>query len=119
MVMLSIAASLVLFCQLPTKDIVKSHVFTSGIQAVISILGITWLGDTFIAANKTALLSVAQQHIMAAPWKFGLLLFFMSMLLVSQAATVRAIMPLGITLGLPGTTLLAALPAVSGVFFHT
>ena len=41
----------------------------------------------------------------------------MSILLVSQAATIRAIMPLGIALGLPGAALLAALPAVNGVFF--
>jgi len=41
----------------------------------------------------------------------------MSILLVSQTATIRAILPLGIALGLPATALLAALPAVNGVFF--
>jgi len=41
----------------------------------------------------------------------------MSMILSSQAATIRAIMPLGMSLGLSATALLAALPAVNGLFF--
>ncbi len=115
--MLAIAALIVLVCKLNPKEIVKSNVFSSGIQAVIAILGISWLGDTFIAANKSEILAAVQTQITQAPWQFSLLLFVMSILLVSQTATIRAIMPLGIALGLPGTTLLAALPAVNGLFF--
>ena len=106
-----------ILCPLSPKSVVKSNVFLSGIQAVIAILGITWLGDTFIAAHKATILSAAQHRIMQAPWQFSLLLFVMSMFLVSQAATIRAVMPLGIVLGLPVSVLLAALPAVNGVFF--
>jgi anaerobic C4-dicarboxylate transporter DcuA len=115
--MLAIAALIVLVCKLNPKEIVKSNVFSSGIQAVIAILGISWLGDTFIAANKSEILAAVQTQITQAPWQFSLLLFVMSILLVSQTATIRAIMPLGIALGLPATTLLAALPAVNGLFF--
>ncbi|MHA7877975.1 MAG: anaerobic C4-dicarboxylate transporter family protein [Bacteroidota bacterium] len=116
-VMLATAAVIVLVCKLDPKKIVKSNVFTSGIQAVIAILGISWLGDTFIEANKAQILISVRAQIMQAPWQFSLLLFLMSILLVSQAATIRAIMPLGISLGLPGAALLASLPAVNGVFF--
>ena len=116
-VMLAVAALIVLVCSTNPKEIVKGNVFTSGIQAVIAILGISWLGDTFIEANKAEIVAAVQGQIMQAPWQFGLLLFLMSILLVSQAATIRAIMPLGISLGLSGPTLLAALPAVNGVFF--
>jgi anaerobic C4-dicarboxylate transporter DcuA len=117
MMMLSIAALIVLACTLHPKEIITSDVFSSGIQAVISILGISWLGDTFIEANKTEILALVQAQITQAPWQFSLLLFLMSILLVSQSATIRAIMPLGIALGLPTTALLAALPAVNGGFF--
>jgi len=116
-VMLAIAALIVLVCKLNPKEIVKSNVFSSGIQAVIAIMGISWLGDTFIAANKAEILAAVQAQITQAPWQFSLLLFLMSILLVSQTATIRAILPLGIALGLPATALLAALPAVNGVFF--
>jgi anaerobic C4-dicarboxylate transporter DcuA len=115
--MLAISALIVLLCKLNPKEIVKSNVFSSGIQAVIAILGISWLGDTFIAANKAEILAAVQAQITQAPWQFSLLLFLMSILLVSQTATIRAVMPLGIALGLPAPALLAALPAVNGLFF--
>ena len=115
--MLAIAALIVLICKLNPKEIVKSNVFISGIQAVIAILGISWLGDTFITANKTEILAAAQDRIMQAPWQFSIILFLMSIILASQSATIRAIMPLGISLGLPATALLAFLPAVNGLFF--
>ena len=41
----------------------------------------------------------------------------MSILLYSQAATVRAVMPLGIALGLSPMLLIALFPAVNGYFF--
>jgi anaerobic C4-dicarboxylate transporter DcuA len=115
--MLAMAALIVLVCKLDPKEIVKSNVFTSGIQAVIAILGISWLGDTFIAANKAEIMGAVQAQIIQSPWKFGIVLFLMSIILTSQSATIRAIIPLGIALGLPATALLACLPAVSGLFF--
>ena len=51
------------------------------------------------------------------PWLFALALFVMSILLYSQAATVRAIMPLGVALGLSPWMLIALFPAVNGYFF--
>ena len=51
------------------------------------------------------------------PWLFGIALFVMSILLYSQAATVRAIMPLGVALGLNPMLLIALFPAVNGYFF--
>lgn len=41
----------------------------------------------------------------------------MSILLYSQAATVRALMPLGIALGISPMILVALFPAVNGYFF--
>lgn len=41
----------------------------------------------------------------------------MSILLYSQAATVRALMPLGIALGISPWMLVALFPAVNGYFF--
>jgi len=45
------------------------------------------------------------------------LLFFASVLLFSQAATTRALMPLGISLGIAPPHLVAMWPAVNGYFF--
>jgi anaerobic C4-dicarboxylate transporter DcuA len=51
------------------------------------------------------------------PWLFGGALFVMSILLFSQAATVRAIVPLGVALGINPMMLIALFPAVNGYFF--
>lgn len=51
------------------------------------------------------------------PWLFGIALFVMSILLYSQAATVRAFMPLGLALGISPYLLIAMFPAVNGYFF--
>ena len=53
----------------------------------------------------------------AAPWTFAFGLFFASVLLYSQAATTRALMPLGIALGIPPQFLIAMFPSVNGYFF--
>jgi anaerobic C4-dicarboxylate transporter DcuA len=53
----------------------------------------------------------------AAPWTFALGLFVASMLLYSQAATARALMPLGLSLQIPAASLIGMFPAVNGYFF--
>jgi len=115
--MLSVAAIITLTCKIKATEITKASVFTSGIQAVVSILGISWLGDTFVNGNRVEIMELVQNQIINHPWQFGFILFFMSILLVSQTATLRALMPLGLALGIPATMLLAVTPAVNGVFF--
>jgi len=117
LLMLSIAAIMVLLCRLKPHEITKTNVFSAGIQAVICIMGISWLGDTFVNANQAKIMELVQNQIANHPWQFSFILFFMSILLVSQTATIRALIPLGLTLGIPAMTLLATIPAVNGVFF--
>jgi anaerobic C4-dicarboxylate transporter len=53
----------------------------------------------------------------AAAWTFSPGLFCASVLLYSQAATTRAVMPLGVALGVPPQFLIASFPSVNGYFF--
>lgn len=86
-------------------------------QAVIAIFGIAWMGDTFINGNMAALTGSIEGIVKEMPWLFALALFVMSILLYSQAATVRAIMPLGVALGISPMMLISLFPAVNGYFF--
>lgn len=95
----------------------QGSVFIAGMQAVIAIFGIAWMGDTFINGNITTLTESIKGVVTQMPWLFALALFVMSILLYSQAATVRAIMPLGVALGLSPYMLIALFPAVNGYFF--
>ena len=75
------------------------------------------MGDTFINGNIGVLTESIKGFVTQMPWLFGLALFVMSILLYSQAATVRAIMPLGIALGINPMMLIALFPTVNGYFF--
>ncbi len=95
----------------------QGSVFIAGMQAVIAIFGIAWMGDTFINGNMGDLVGPIKEIVTNMPWLFAVALFVMSILLYSQAATVRAIMPLGIALGMNPMMLIALFPAVNGYFF--
>lgn len=117
-VLMLTAAALILICT-KTDGIraAQGSVFSAGMQAVVAIFGIAWMGDTFIAGNMEALKGSIVDIVTQMPWLFGLALFVMSILLFSQAATIRSLLPLGIALGISPYMLIALFPAVNGYFF--
>ena len=84
-------------------------------NAMVSIFGIAWMATPFSTATrifKTHIAGLTQY-----PFLFAIALFIMSIMLFSQAATVRTLYPLGIGLGLSPLALVAMFPAVNGYFF--
>lgn len=115
--MLAAAAIILLLTKTSGAKAAHSSVFLAGMQAVVAIFGIAWMGDTFIAGNMTELKASIESVVTSMPWLFGVALFVMSILLFSQAATVRSLLPLGIALGISPYMLIALFPAVNGYFF--
>jgi anaerobic C4-dicarboxylate transporter DcuA len=116
-IMMVVAALILIFSKVNIDKVAKGNVFQAGMQAVIAIFGIAWMGDTFFSANMVFLSNSIKEIVTEMPWLFAFALFVLSILLYSQAATVRALMPLGIALGLPAPALIAMFPAVNGYFF--
>ena len=116
-VMLSLAALMLLTSKAPAAKIPKTEVAQAGLTAVIGIFGLAWLGDTFIKGNEKVIIGAIGDITSSYPITFALGLFFASVLLFSQAATTRALMPLGISLGIAPPHLIAMWPAVNGYFF--
>ncbi len=116
-IMLSIAALILIFGKVNVAKVGQGSVFSAGMQAVIAIFGIAWMGDTFFKGNMPFLESSLLSMVTAYPWLFAFALFILSILLYSQAATVRALVPFGIGLGLPAASIIAMFPAVNGYFF--
>lgn len=116
-VMLAVAAVILTVTKAPVSEVPKCKTCQSGVTAIIGILGLAWLGDTFINANREVIIGGLGDMAKAAPWSFSIGLFLASMLLYSQAATTRALMPLGISLGIPIPFLIGMFPAVNGYFF--
>lgn len=116
-IMMSIAAIMLLVTKVPVDDVPKTATLRAGVVAVIGIFGLAWLGDSFISANRAIIVPAIGNLATVAPWTFAFGLFFASVLLYSQAATTRALMPLGVTLGIPAPLLIGMFPAVNGYFF--
>ena len=115
--MMSIAALILIVGKAKVGDAVKGNIFGAGMNAMVSIFGIAWMGDTFFNGNieffKNGIADIVTQY----PFLFAIALFFMSIMLFSQAATVRTLYPLGIALGISPLALVAMFPAVNGYFF--
>lgn len=116
-IMMSVAALILVVGKANVHDAVKGNVFGAGMNAMVAIFGIAWMGDTFFNGNlaffKEHIANVVTQY----PFLFAIALFFMSIMLFSQAATVRTLYPLGIGLGIAPLALVAMFPAVNGYFF--
>ncbi len=115
--MMSVAAIMLLLTRVPVDEVPKTATLRAGVVAVIGIFGLAWLGDSFIAAHKDVIVPAIGDWAKVAPWTFAFGLFLASVLLYSQAATTRALMPLGIALGIPPQFLIAMFPSVNGYFF--
>jgi anaerobic C4-dicarboxylate transporter DcuA len=116
-VMMSVAAVLLIVTKVSVDEVPKTQTLRSGVVAVIGIFGLAWLGDSYIAANRDVIVPAIGRMTEAAPWTFTIGLFFASVLLYSQAATTRALMPLGMALGIQPQFLIGAFPSVNGYFF--
>lgn len=98
--MIAFAASfiMVVTCNVAPGKIAKSGVFTAGMTGVIAIFGIAWMTDTFFLAHKAEFIAMLGSTVQAYPWLFGIVLFGMSALLLSQGATTSSLMPIGLHL---------------------
>jgi anaerobic C4-dicarboxylate transporter-like protein len=117
MVMLAVAGTCMILFQAGAEAAVKGSIMKGGITAFVSILGVSWLGSSLFEGNRAAIVGGISGLIQQAPWVFALGLFVLSILLMSQAATVVTLMPVGVALGLSPWLLVGLYPAVNGYFF--
>jgi len=95
----------------------KGSIMRGGIMAVISIVGVSWLGSSFFEGNRPFIVSGLSDLIRHYPWMFAAGLFILSNLLFSAAATVVILMPLGLAMGMQSSHLIAFYLAGNSVFF--
>ena len=116
-VMLAAAGTIMLLFDVSPEAAVKSSVMKGGVVAFVSILGVSWMGSSFFEANRGEIVSGIAAMVAEHTWVFALGLFVLSILLMSQAATVVTLAPVAAAIGLPASTLIGVYPAVNGTFF--
>lgn len=121
--MLLVGALITILCNVKLGDIASTSVFKSGMVACICVLGVAWLGDTFVSGHTKEIKDFASQTISQYPALLAVVFFLAAMLLYSQAATAKAITPtvvaaLGISAANPDNAymLVASFAAVSALF---
>jgi anaerobic C4-dicarboxylate transporter DcuA len=117
MIMLAAAGLIILFANTTASQVTKASLFASAGQATIAVFGVVWMSGSFMDHNFVVIKETLGELVNNYPWLFALALFVLSILLFSQAATTKALMPLGLTLGLSPAFLLGIFPAVNGHFF--
>ena len=117
MIMLAATGMIILFAKTTASQITKASLFSSAGQATIAVFGVVWMSATFMNNNYALIKDSLGQIVTSYPWLFAVALFIMSILLFSQAATTKALMPLGLALGLSPAYMVGIFPAVNGHFF--
>jgi anaerobic C4-dicarboxylate transporter DcuA len=117
MIMLGATGLIILFANTTASQVTKASLFSSAGQATIAVFGVVWMSGTFMEHNYEAIKTTLGDIVTNYPWLFALALFTLSILLFSQAATTKALMPLGLSLGMAPAYLVGIFPAVNGHFF--
>ena len=114
--MLGAAAVIVMVTKIDSSKITTMSTFRSGMTACVCVLGVAWLGSTFVHGHVGEIKDVAGTLLADHPWMLSLVLFFASMLLYSQGATTVALMPAALAIGVAPLTAIASFAAVSALF---
>jgi anaerobic C4-dicarboxylate transporter DcuA len=117
MIMLAAAGLIILFANTTAAKVTKASLFASAGQATIAVFGVVWMSSTFMDNNFETIKNTLGSVVATYPWSFAVALFLLSMLLYSQASTAKALMPLGLSLGLSPAYLIGIFPACNGHFF--
>jgi anaerobic C4-dicarboxylate transporter DcuA len=116
-VMIAVAGLTMILFKASPEGTLKGTIMRSGLTAIISILGVSWLGSSFFEGNRNYIVAHVSSLVQLYPMAFAAGMFLLSTLLFSQAATVSLLMPVGLALGLPVHLLVGFYPASNGLFF--
>lgn len=114
--MFAAALAIKIFCKIDLGKVADQATFKGGMSAAICILGVAWLGNTFVNSNMDVIKSVGSGVIQSAPWLLAVVLFFASALLYSQGATSATFMPVAAAMNVSGAVMVASFPAVTGLY---
>lgn len=117
LLMLAASAVILLLCKVDPKYAIRGSIFENGMLAVVVIYGVAWLADTYFCNYEGEIQSTLGEFIIQYPWTISFVLFFFSVIVNSQGATVASVVPLAYSMGVPGWIILGVLPATYGYFF--
>lgn len=114
--MLTAATIIIATTKSNAAEVLNTSTFKSGMSAAVCVLGVAWLGTTFVNHHVDGLKLLVGDLLSDYPWTLAVMLFFASMLLYSQAATAKVLFPVALAIGVSPSALVACFGAVSVMF---
>lgn len=115
-VMMAVALCITAFCRVNVHKIPATSVFKTGMTSCICILGVAWLGSTFMDSNQAWLKQFASAWLLDSPVLMAAIIMLASSFLYSQAAATKILFPVALAIGVAPATLVACFPATAALF---
>ncbi|MFB9055974.1 anaerobic C4-dicarboxylate transporter [Mariniflexile ostreae] len=116
LITLAASAAMMLITKTSAVTVTQVSLFSSMASATISVFGVVWMASTFMENNSEVIKESLGSIVNAHPWTFAIALFALGIIMFSQAATVKTLIPLGIALGLSPLVLIASFPTVNSFY---
>jgi anaerobic C4-dicarboxylate transporter DcuA/anaerobic C4-dicarboxylate transporter DcuB len=117
MIMGAVGAIILLLPGVKGGDVAKQPTFAAGMTGAIALFGLAWLADTFIQGHQQDIVDALSSVVQEYQVLFALALFLVAALTTSQSSATRAIVPIGLSLGLSASVITAMWPSVMGMYF--
>eukprot|EP01057_Protomagalhaensia_wolfi_P005978 Protomagalhaensia_wolfi_Nauph_80__5977@NODE_805_length_1984_cov_9_295630_g604_i0_p1_GENE_NODE_805_length_1984_cov_9_295630_g604_i0NODE_805_length_1984_cov_9_295630_g604_i0_p1_ORF_typecomplete_len521_score125_13DcuA_DcuB/PF03605_14/3_6e82DcuA_DcuB/PF03605_14/2_1e39MatC_N/PF07158_11/1_7e05MatC_N/PF07158_11/4_1e03MatC_N/PF07158_11/1_9e03MatC_N/PF07158_11/9e03CitMHS/PF03600_16/0_0072DUF4774/PF15999_5/1_4e02DUF4774/PF15999_5/38DcuC/PF03606_15/0_0054DcuC/PF03606_15/5_1e03_NODE_805_length_1984_cov_9_29 len=114
--MLTAGLVICVVCKNETAKVVQQPTFRTGMTAVVCVIGVAWMGDTFVVYYTPDITRIAGDVLTSQAWLLSVILAIASCLLYSQAVTTNALYPTVVGLGISRIVALGSFPAVSALF---
>lgn len=116
LVMGLVGALIFIICRVKAADVPKQSTFPAGIVGAIALFGIAWLASTFVAANHDDITKVLGDVVKDYQLLFAVALALVAMLTTSQSSATNAIVPIGLSIGLPAAAIAGMWPSAMGMY---
>eukprot|EP01057_Protomagalhaensia_wolfi_P001652 Protomagalhaensia_wolfi_Nauph_80__1651@NODE_201_length_3200_cov_48_462512_g150_i0_p1_GENE_NODE_201_length_3200_cov_48_462512_g150_i0NODE_201_length_3200_cov_48_462512_g150_i0_p1_ORF_typecomplete_len524_score110_93DcuA_DcuB/PF03605_14/4_6e75DcuA_DcuB/PF03605_14/3_5e38MatC_N/PF07158_11/1_2e05MatC_N/PF07158_11/8_5e02CitMHS/PF03600_16/0_019_NODE_201_length_3200_cov_48_462512_g150_i015073078 len=114
--MLTTALLICIFCQCDPVKVTTQLTFRSGMTAVICVLGVAWMGDTFVSYYAEDIGRIAGDVLKNQGWLLAIINIIAAPLLYSQIAVISALYPTAISIGVSSVVLIGCFPGAASQF---
>ncbi|MCC6626447.1 MAG: anaerobic C4-dicarboxylate transporter family protein [Chloroflexi bacterium] len=114
MVMFTVGTLIVLFCRPNIGQVPGLSVFQAGMTAAIAVFGIAWMADTFVQAYEAEIVRTVGGLVTQFAWIYAIAVYILAVLIGSQAAITRILVPIALAAGLSPEQVIGMWPAVGG-----
>lgn len=115
-VMMVVALSISVISRINIGNIPSTSIFKTGMSSCICILGVAWLGSTFMESNHVWLEQMVSEHLHDSRLLLIIIIMVASCFLYSQAAATKILFPVALSMGIPAATLVICFPATASLF---